>query len=118
MHSTASSAGSLPVDVVEMARVFLVVCLCVTWFCENIPTVHLAIVLVMIWDEAPYVQINAVSVGHGTVIRMMVSAFAVVATVKYRALERGVGSVGDLAVRTLARSDGTGSGAKGALTRM
>ena len=76
---------------------------------------HLAVVLVVIRDKTPYVRIDAVGVGHGAVVRVVLCTLAVVAVVEHRALEGGVGSVGDLAVRALACSDRTRGGAEGAL---
>ena len=113
MCSVTSTTGGLSVNVIVVAHVFLVVCLGVTWLCEDVPTVHLVVILVVVGDETPYARINAVSVGHGAVVRMMTCAFAIVAAVKHRALERGVGGIGNFAVGTLVHGGGTRSRLEG-----
>ena len=79
---------------------------------------HLAVVLVVVGDEAPYTRIDTVGVGYGAVVGMMCRTLAVITAIEYWALEGGVGGVGDLAVGALVRGDGAWSRAERALTDM
>ena len=115
MRSVTPTTSGLPVDIVKVTRIFLVICLHVARLGVNVPTVHLAVVLVVIGNEAPYVRVNTVSVGHRAVVGVVFYTLAIIAAIKYWTLKRGVGGIGNLAVGALARSGGARSGAKGAL---
>ena len=79
---------------------------------------HLAVVLVVIGNEAPDARVDAVGVGYGAIVGVVRRALAVITAIEYWALEGGVGGVGDLAVGALVRGDGAWSRAERALTDM
>ena len=53
-RSVTPATGDLPVDVVVMTRVFLVICLCVAQFGEDVLAVHFVVILMVVRDETPY----------------------------------------------------------------